>query len=235
MKPIWAYFQWQYVVSWIVHALREKEFQMFITLRPRQNAHHFADDILKCIFFNENEWSSLKISLNIVPKVPINNIPALVLIIAWRRQATRHYLNQWWLIYWFIYASLGLNELYIECSWKGLTFRCVVRAIHSVLLTFKRVGRIPFLEQRPQLCQEFHVHYSGDLLWESPAPCILISHHDVCRCLSIKMSSYQYRDSHVKDKTVSPTVLSLTWESPCLGKTVFILRRGPGRHQQPCW
>ena len=41
------------------------------------------------------------------------------------------------------------------------------------------------------------------------------------------MSSYQYSDSHVKDKTVSPTVLSLTWESPYLGKTVFILRRGP--------
>ena len=46
--------------------------------------------------------------------------------------------------------------------------------------------------------------------------------------LNIKMSSYQYRDPHVKDKTVSPTVLSLTWESPYLGKTVFILRRGPG-------
>ena len=47
-----------------------------------------------------------------------------------------------------------------------------------------------------------------------------------CR-LNIKMPSYQHRDSHVKDKTVSPTVLSLTWESPYLGKTVFILRRGP--------
>ena len=45
--------------------------------------------------------------------------------------------------------------------------------------------------------------------------------------LNIKMLSYQYRDPHVKDKTVSPTVLSLTWESPYLGKTVFILRRGP--------
>ena len=31
-------------------------------------------------------------------------------------------------------------------------------------------------------------------------------------CLNIKMPSYQYRDSHVKDKTVSPTVLSLTWD-----------------------
>ena len=41
------------------------------------------------------------------------------------------------------------------------------------------------------------------------------------------MLSYQYRDPHVKDKTVSPTVFSLTWESPYLGKTVFILRQGP--------
>ena len=44
---------------------------------------------------------------------------------------------------------------------------------------------------------------------------------------NIKMPSYQYRDPHVKDETVSPTVLSLTWESPYLRKTVFILRRGP--------
>ena len=28
-------------------------------------------------------------------------------------QATSHYLNQWWLVYWRIYASLGLNELKI--------------------------------------------------------------------------------------------------------------------------
>ena len=26
-------------------------------------------------------------------------------------QATSHYLKQWWLVYWHIYASLGLNEL----------------------------------------------------------------------------------------------------------------------------
>ena len=48
--------------------------------------------------------------------------------------------------------------------------------------------------------------------------------------LNKKMQSYQCRDAHVKDKTVSSTVLSLTWESPYLGKTVFILRRGLGRY-----
>ena len=51
------------------------------------------NDIFKCIFENENEWISPKISLTFVPK------------------ATSHYLKQWWLVYWRIYASLGLNEL----------------------------------------------------------------------------------------------------------------------------
>ena len=54
-------------------------------LRPRQNERHFTDDIFKCIFLNENVWIPIKISLKFVPKSPINNIPALVQIMAWRR------------------------------------------------------------------------------------------------------------------------------------------------------
>ena len=30
------------------------EFPVLNTLRPRQNGHHFPDDIFKCIFLNEN-------------------------------------------------------------------------------------------------------------------------------------------------------------------------------------
>ena len=41
--------------------------------------------MFKCIFFNENVWFPIKISLKFVPKGPINNIPALVQIMAWRR------------------------------------------------------------------------------------------------------------------------------------------------------
>ena len=55
------------------------------TLRPRENGRHFADDIFKCIFVNENLCIPIKISLKFVPKGPINNIPALVQIMAWRR------------------------------------------------------------------------------------------------------------------------------------------------------
>ena len=83
----------------------------FNSLRPKQNGHHFADDIFKCIFLNENIWILLQISLKFVPEVRIKNIPALVQIMAWRRPSDKHYLNQWWLVYWCIYASLGLNEL----------------------------------------------------------------------------------------------------------------------------
>ena len=56
-----------------------------ITLRQRQNGRHFTDDVFKCIFLNENLLISIKISLNFVPKGPINNIPALVQIMAWCR------------------------------------------------------------------------------------------------------------------------------------------------------
>ena len=57
----------------------------FSTLRPRQKGRHFADDTFKCIFINENVRISINISLKFVPKGLINNIPALVQIMAWRR------------------------------------------------------------------------------------------------------------------------------------------------------
>ena len=38
----------------------------------------------KRIFFNKNVSISIKVSLKFVPKGPINNIPTLVQIMAWR-------------------------------------------------------------------------------------------------------------------------------------------------------
>ena len=54
------------------------------SLRLRQNGRLFADDTFKRIFLNENARISIKISLKFVPKGPINNNPALVLIMACR-------------------------------------------------------------------------------------------------------------------------------------------------------
>ena len=56
--------------------------QALNSLSPRQSRRHFADDIFKCIFLNAR--ISLKILLKFVPKIRINNIRALVQIMAWR-------------------------------------------------------------------------------------------------------------------------------------------------------
>ena len=53
------------------------------TLRPSQNGRHFPYNIFKYIFMNENVWIPFEISLKFVHKGPINNIPALVQIMAW--------------------------------------------------------------------------------------------------------------------------------------------------------
>ena len=65
------------------------EGSVFDILRPRQICRRFTDDIFKCIFLNENVWMSLKISPKFVPKVQINNIPALVQIMARCRPHTK--------------------------------------------------------------------------------------------------------------------------------------------------
>ena len=55
------------------------------TLRQRQNGRHFPYDNFKWIFLNESVWISIGISLNVVTNGPINNIQALVRIMAWHR------------------------------------------------------------------------------------------------------------------------------------------------------
>ena len=54
-------------------------------MRPRQDGRHFADDIFTCIFFNENGFILIKFSLKYVRKGSIDNNPALVQIMTWRR------------------------------------------------------------------------------------------------------------------------------------------------------
>ena len=58
--------------------------------------------IFQCIFLNENFWILNEISLKYVPQGLIDNMASLVQIMAWRRSG---------IIYWCIYASLGLNGL----------------------------------------------------------------------------------------------------------------------------
>ena len=48
-----------------------------------------ADDIFNCIFLNENDKIQIQISLKLVPKFPMDNNPALVQVMAWRRKGDK--------------------------------------------------------------------------------------------------------------------------------------------------
>ena len=61
-----------------------KHWKVYKHIEAETNGRHFAD-IFKCIFFSENVWIPIKISLKCVPKGQIDNIPAMVQIMVWRR------------------------------------------------------------------------------------------------------------------------------------------------------
>ena len=71
-----------FIVNW---TLRNK----LNILRARQHGRHFPNNIFKCIFMNANVCISIKISLKFVPKSPLNNIPALVQIMAWHQPGAK--------------------------------------------------------------------------------------------------------------------------------------------------
>ena len=59
---------------------------LFLNLSPPgQNGRHFSDNIFKCIFMREKSCMSIRILLKFVSKSPIDNISALVLVMAWRQ------------------------------------------------------------------------------------------------------------------------------------------------------
>ena len=61
----------------------------FNTLRLGQNGRHFADDIFKCILFDKTFRILNEIWLKYVPYGPIDNMAALVQLMAWRWTSTK--------------------------------------------------------------------------------------------------------------------------------------------------
>ena len=74
-------FQWQLEQPcWVKQVLANVN-----TSPPRTKWPPFTDDNFKGIFLNENVSTVIKISLKFVSTGPINNIPALIQIMAWHR------------------------------------------------------------------------------------------------------------------------------------------------------
>ena len=95
------------------------------TSPTNQNGRRFADDVFKCIFLNKNIWISHKISLKILTKVQINNTPALVQILAWRRS--------------------GVKPLSESMMFSLLTHICVTQWVNLKItyLTFHEISKGP--------------------------------------------------------------------------------------------
>ena len=55
------------------------------TLRPIQNDYYFPNDTFKGSFLNKNVSISIQISLAFVYRCPINNISALIHMMAWHQ------------------------------------------------------------------------------------------------------------------------------------------------------
>ena len=65
--------------------LKQSSLELINSALPGQNGRLFTDDIFKCISLNEKVRISIEIPLKFVSEGPINNIPALVEIMAWCR------------------------------------------------------------------------------------------------------------------------------------------------------
>ena len=104
--------------------------------------------IFQTTFSNAFSWMKmnefrLRFHLNLFPRVKL-----IIFHHKFRQwlggdQATSHYLKQWWLVYWRIYASLGLNELFgtivnqiwIKIRWylfKKICLKCRLKNIAIV-------------------------------------------------------------------------------------------------------
>ena len=71
---VWPFYE----LIWTFHL-----FDHSYSYLTRQDGRHFPNDILKWIFLNENLWLLIKISLKLLPLSLMNNISALVQIMAW--------------------------------------------------------------------------------------------------------------------------------------------------------
>ena len=77
------------IASWPTSQAACIPFCFINTLRLRQDGRRFPDDTFERIDLNENVIILIKISLKFVPYGPINNIPSLVQIMAWRRSGDK--------------------------------------------------------------------------------------------------------------------------------------------------
>ena len=126
------------------------------TLRPRQDGRHFPDDIFKCNFLTENVWISIKISLKFVPNGPINIIPSLVQIMAWRRLGDKPLSEP-------MMVSLSTHICITRPQWVKHCFVFICMINFSALCSYRHFRHTASCEKRLSfdnvICRNFSALY----------------------------------------------------------------------------
>ena len=125
-------------------------------LRPWLNGRHFTDDTFKRILLKQNVRISIKISLKFVPRGPINNFPALIQIMAWRRPGDKSLSEPMMIIlpthiYIYIYIYI-----YICVTWHQWVNAAFVPAALCVYV-FLSVNLVVLIVYFPLLCVVLYV------------------------------------------------------------------------------
>ena len=129
---------------------------LFNTLKPRQTWWPlFPDDIFICIFLNENVGVLLKISPKYVPKGPINNIPALLQIMAWRRPGDKS-LSETMMV------SLPTNICVTRPQWVNTNHDsvCVIYISNNARSNFSTLWSPRGVCSTPQICGFWQTYWS---------------------------------------------------------------------------
>ena len=157
--------------------------------------------IFHMTFPNAFSWMKMyefrfKISLKFLPKDPIKSTPTLVQIMAW---------CQWWLIYWRIYASLGLNE------WNRFCYKLFVKALtHWGRATYICISKLTIIGPdnglSPGRCQA--------IIWTNIGILLIRPLGTNLSDILIGIQTFSFKKMHFKTS-------SAKWRPFCLGLNVL--------------
>ena len=174
------------------------------SLRPRQNGRNFANDTFKCIFLNGKVWISIKSSLKFVHKGPMNNIPALVQIMAWRWPGDKPLSEP-------MMVRLPMHKCVTRPQWvnKGLVMQNLVIALLFVWLWYAFQQRVIFMVIC-DICTLLWHHCFADTqtnwIWQQPYGTLTWNH---CHSASINPIVEKYLTYGLGNIEID---LRYTWE-----------------------
>ena len=167
------------------------------TLRPRQNGRLSQTTLSNAFSWIKMLEFRLRFHWSLFLRVQLTIIQHCFRQWLGAGQATSHYLNQWWLVYRRIYASLGLNELIFSKKKRHV----LLDFMKEVVITVTFFGSILLMDTKDNV-------YSEMKLWTHPTVTDIL-----IRAISWQLvKRLNFSPFHSTSGTVS--VLLETWMPP---------------------